>query len=226
MKTNELTRQQLAKMMEHTFLQAFGTPVDIETLCQQALQHDFIAVVVNPVNIERCKVLLAGSQVRIVSVVGFPLGQNTSVVKAYEIQDALTRGAAEIDMVLNVRALQAGELDIVRRELAGLAQSCRDAGAISKVILETCYLDDEQKRTACRIALSEGVDFVKTSTGFGSGGATVDDVKLMYQAVNNKLGVKASGGIRDLNTALAMIDAGATRIGTSSGVAILTELDN
>ena len=224
MLSGELNRQQLAGMIEHTFLKAFGSVADVEELCEQALQHDFVAVVVNPVNIERCTALLRSSNVRVATVIGFPLGQNTSVVKAYEIQDSLTRGAVEIDMVLNVRALQAGELDIVRREFAGLVQSCRDAGAISKVILETCYLTDEQKRTACRIALSEGIDFVKTSTGFGSGGATVDDVRLMAEAVDNKLGVKASGGIRDLATAQAMIEAGATRLGTSNGVTIIEAL--
>ena len=142
-----------------------------ETVCREAHQHRFVAVMVNPAEIELCRTLLADSGVRIGTVVGFPLGQNSSVVKAFEIQDALTRGAVEIDMVINLRALQAEELDVVRRELAGLAQACRDAGAVSKAILETCYLSDAQKRTACRLALSEGVDFVKTSTGFGSGGA-------------------------------------------------------
>jgi deoxyribose-phosphate aldolase len=208
-------------MIEHTFLKPFGTPADIDKLCQEALEYGFLAVAVNPTEIERCRQLLDGSKVRICAAVAFPLGQNTSVVKAYEIEDALRRGAIEIDMVLNVRALQANDLHIVRRELAGLAHACRDAGALSKVILETCYLSDEQKRSACQIALESGVNFVKTSTGFGSGGATVADVKLMRAAVGDSLGIKASGGIRDLASALELIEAGANRLGTSSSVAII-----
>ena len=218
------SRRQLAGMMEHTFLKPDGTAADIEKLCEEACTHGFAVVMVNPSELDRARPLLEGSGVRLGTVAGFPLGQNVSAVKAYEIQDALGRGAVDIDMVLNLRALQGGEHNVVRRELAGLVEACRQAGAVSKLILETCCLDDEEKRSACQLALDAGVDFVKTSTGFGAAGADVRDVRLMRAAVGSALGVKASGGIRDLATALAMIEAGATRLGTSASVAILDAL--
>ena len=169
MLTTKIDRQQLAAMIEHTFLQAAGDPKALEQLCAEACEHSFGTIIVHPAAIEVCRQYLSNSaKPRIGTVIGFPLGQNTSIVKAYEIQDALARGATEIDMVINVRALQADELNIVRREFAGLVHACRDAGAVSKVILETCFLDDEQKQTACRIALAEGIDFVKTSTGLAA----------------------------------------------------------
>jgi deoxyribose-phosphate aldolase len=222
--TRHITATQLAAMIDHTFLKPHGTPSDIGILCNEALQHQFIAVVVNPAEVEAAARQLAGSPVRICTVIGFPLGQNTPAVKDYEARDAAALGATELDLVLNVRALQAGRLEVIRAELAALAKACRAAKATSKVILETCYLTDDQKRAACEIALHEGIDFVKTSTGLGAGGATVHDVQLMWSVVGDRCGVKASGGIRDLPTAMAMIEAGATRIGTSAGVAILREL--
>ena len=212
---------ELARMIDHTFLKAFGTPADIEKLCAEAREWQFGAVCVHPCNIERCVDLLADSPVRICTVAGFPLGQMSSTAKAFEIRDSLDRGAQEVDLVINVRAVQAADEELVRRELVNLAEVCAEAGATSKVILENCYLTDDQKRWACRIAGEAGVDFVKTSTGFGTGGATVADVRLMKAAVGDDAEVKAAGGIRTYEDAMAMIEAGATRIGASSGVAIV-----
>jgi len=222
--TRELTPQTLAALIDHTFLKAYGAPADIERLCHEARTYGFAMVAVNPAEVPRCVQLLAGSAVRVGAAIGFPLGQTTRATKAFETRDALTLGAGEIDTVLNLRALQAGDLDLVRGEIRDLVALTRPAGAISKVILETCYLTDEQKRTACRIAREEGVDFVKTSTGMGSGGATVDDVLLMRSVVGTAVQIKAAGGIRTLDDALALIAAGATRLGTSNGVAIVEEL--
>ncbi len=219
-----LTPASLAAMIDHTFLKPFGTPADIEKLCAEARQYGFAMVAINPAEVEVCVRLLAGTPVRVGAAIGFPLGQNTPEVKACETQDALARGAGEIDTVINLRALQAGRLDVTRREIDDLVRLCRTAGAIGKVILETCYLTDDQKRTVCRLALEAGADFVKTSTGFGPAGATVEDVRLMRETVGPVMGVKAAGGIRDLATARALIAAGATRLGTSSGVAIVEAL--
>jgi deoxyribose-phosphate aldolase len=225
MKTGDkLTPAGLAAMIDHTFLKAFGKPADIEKLCREGVEYGFACVMVNPCEIERCARLLRGTAVPIGAAVGFPLGQNTVAAKEYEARDAIARGAREIDMVMNVRALQAGEIHVLRAEMAAVAKACAERGLVSKVILETCYLDDAQKRQACLIAREEGIRFVKTSTGLGSGGATVEDVRLMRQTVGADMGVKAAGGIRNLAAALAMIAAGANRIGTSSGVAIMEEM--
>jgi deoxyribose-phosphate aldolase len=221
---NLLTPKTLAGMIDHTFLKPYGGPADIERLCEEARRYGFAMVAINPGEVERCVRLLAGCPVRVGAAIGFPLGQNTSAVKAYEIRDALGRGAGEIDMVINIRGLQSGETELVRAEIADMARACREAGAISKVILETCYLSDEQKAAVCRMAAGEGADFVKTSTGFGPSGATVEDVRLMRQTVGEHMGVKAAGGIRNLALVVQMIEAGATRIGTSAGVAIVEEL--
>jgi deoxyribose-phosphate aldolase len=215
------TAASLAAMIDHTFLKPFGTPADIERLCAEARQYGFAMVAIHPAEVEACKRHLAGCTVHVGAAIGFPLGQNTSATKAFETADALDRGADEIDMVINVRALQAGDTDLVRREIRSMADACRARGAISKVILETCYLSDAEKRLVCRIAVDEGADFVKTSTGFGPAGATVADVALMRAVVGPRAGVKASGGVRDLAAMEAMLAAGATRIGTSSSVAIL-----
>jgi deoxyribose-phosphate aldolase len=219
-----LTPSALAGMIDHTFLKPYGLPEDIEKCCQEALQYRFAMVAIHPAEVEHCARLLAGSHVRAGAAIGFPLGQNTSAVKAYETRDSIQRGAGEIDMVINLRALQAGELSLVRAEIADMVAVCRPAGVISKVILETCYLNDEQKRLVCRMALEEGADFVKTSTGFGPAGATVTDIALMRATVGMEMGVKASGGVRSLDQALAMIAAGATRIGASASVSIVEEM--
>ena len=216
-----LSVKQLAGMIDHTFLKPFGTAENIEKLCDEARKYEFAMVAINPAEVETCVKLLEGSPVRVGAAIGFPLGQTTTECKAFETRDAIAKGATEIDTVINVRALQKGRLDIVKKEIEEMVAICRPAGVICKVILETCYLSDAEKETVCRIAKEAGVDFVKTSTGFGTAGATVEDVALMRRVVGPEIGVKAAGGIRDLDTALAMIKAGATRIGTSSGVTIL-----
>jgi deoxyribose-phosphate aldolase len=226
MNSKNITYEQLCSLIDHTFLKPFGTEVDIEKLCAEAAEYKFAMVAINPAEVETCVKLLKGTGVRTGSAIGFPLGQNTSEVKAFEIRDSIKKGATEIDMVINVRALQKGQIRIVRSEIEDMVFACKPTGVISKVILETCYLTDDQKRIVCQIAKETGVDFVKTSTGFGSAGATVEDIRLMRSVVGSEMGVKASGCVRDLTTALAMIDAGATRIGTSSGVKIVTEFKN
>lgn len=216
-----LSVKQLAGMIDHTFLKPFGTAENIEKLCAEARKYEFAMVAINPAEVETCVKLLEGSPVRVGAAIGFPLGQTTTECKAFETRDAIAKGATEIDTVINVRALQKGRLDIVKKEIEEMVAICRPAGVICKVILETCYLSDAEKETVCRIAKEAGVDFVKTSTGFGTASATVEDVALMRRVVGPEIGVKAAGGIRDLDTALAMIKAGATRIGTSSGVTIV-----
>ncbi len=219
--TKNLSVEQLAGMIDHTFLKAFGNAGDIEKLCAEARKYRFAAVAVNPVEVETCIDHLTGSGVRICTVVGFPLGQTNIHCKLFEARDAIFRGVSEIDMVINIRALQKGQTDIVRREIEEISALCKSNHIICKVILETCYLSGHEKEAVCLIAKDAGVDFVKTSTGFGTAGATVADVRLMRRVVGDEVGVKASGGIRDLETTLALIEAGATRIGTSSGVAII-----
>lgn len=222
--TPTLDPTQIASLIDHTFLKAFGPPADIEVLCREAAEYRFATAVVHPFEIARCRRLLEGSPVRACAVIGFPLGQNTSETKAFETNDAIAKGAQELDTVINVRALEAGDVSLVGEELKTFGRLCRDAGVISKVILETCYLSDDQKRTVCELSLEAGLDFVKTSTGLGTGGATVEDVRLMAEVGGGRIGVKASGGVRNLATLLEMVDAGATRIGTSSGVQIMAEL--
>lgn len=219
--TANLSAEQLAGMIDHTFLKPFGTAENIEKLCAEARKYNFAMVAINPAEVETCVKLLEGSPVRVGAAIGFPLGQTTTECKAFETRDAIEKGATEIDTVINVRALQKGRLDIVKKEIEDMVAICKPAGVICKVILETCYLSDAEKETVCRIAKEAGVDFVKTSSGFGTAGATVEDVALMRRVVGPEIGVKAAGGIRDLDTALAMIKAGATRIGTSSGVSIV-----
>jgi deoxyribose-phosphate aldolase len=213
-----------AAMIDHTFLKPFGPPADIEQLCEEAAQYRFAMVAVNPGEVERCAALLNGTDVRVGAAIGFPLGQNTAEAKKFETADAIENGATEIDTVINLRALKAGNTDLVYREIATMAELCKPHGAISKAILETCYLTEEEKVTVCELAVKAGVDFVKTSTGFGTAGATVADVKLMRSVCGPKMGVKAAGGIRTLEIALAMIEAGATRLGTSCGVKLMESL--
>lgn len=216
--------KQIARLIDHTFLKPDGGPEVIERLCQEASEYNFATVMVNPSEISRCVSLLHGSGVGIGTVIGFPLGQNTVRTKIFEAAECLELGASELDMVLNQRAVRQGDLKFVEEELGQFAQLCRTHGVISKVILECCNLNDQEKRVVCEIASKVGVSFVKTSTGFGTGGATVHDVKLLSSHVSSGMGVKASGGIRSLQDALAMIAAGATRLGTSAGVAIVKEV--
>ncbi len=212
----------LAAYIDHTLLAPAATPDDIDRLCEEARQYGFAAVCVNPVWVRRAVGNLKGSGVEVASVVGFPLGANATDIKVMETRKALREGAREIDMVMNIGLLKQGEYDQVRQDMARVADACHEAGAVLKVILETGVLTDEEKVIACRLAQQAKADYVKTSTGFGPGGATVFDVALMRETVGPQMGVKASGGIRTREEAKEMIAAGATRIGASAGISIVT----
>ena len=214
-------RSRLPSYIDHTLLKADATPEAIVKLCDEARQYGFYSVCVNGGYVPLCSEALEGSGVRVCAVVGFPLGAGATRAKAFEAAEAAERGADEIDMVMAVGKLIAGDEAYVRSDIRAVADAVAGK-AIVKVILETGLLNEEQKRTACRLAEEAGAHFVKTSTGFGPGGATAEDVRLMRAAVSPNVRVKASGGIRDLTAALAMIEAGAARLGTSSGVAIVT----
>lgn len=211
------------KLIDHTLLKADVSPGDIEKLCREALQYSFCSVCVNPVNVKLAADMLRGSDVKVCTVVGFPLGADLALTKAYQTSRAIEQGAREIDMVINLGAVKGGDFETVRREIMEVIKAAGDG--VVKVIIETCYLTDAEKVKLCKLVSECGGHFVKTSTGFGTGGATVQDVRLMRQAVGSQTGVKASGGIRDLKTLLAMVEAGANRIGTSSGVKIMEEVN-
>ncbi|WP_096199809.1 deoxyribose-phosphate aldolase [Bacillus sp. FJAT-45350] len=210
----------LAKMIDHTALKPETTEEQIETLCKEAREYKFASVCVNPTWIETAAELLKDSGVDVCTVIGFPLGASTPETKAFETRDAITKGATEVDMVINIGALQDGNDELVERDIRAVVEAAKGK-ALTKVIIETCLLTDEEKERACRLAVQAGADFVKTSTGFSSGGATVEDIALMRKTVGPTIGVKASGGVRSLEDANAMINAGATRIGASSGIAIV-----
>jgi len=209
----------LNRYIDHTLLKPEAQMAQIEKLCQEARENNFFSVCVNTSYVEDCVDFLAGSSVKVCCVVGFPLGVMDSTSKAFETSTAITNGAKEIDMVVHVGALKDRRMDYVRDDIKGVVQAAK--GHTVKVILETSLLNNEEKVLACKAALEAGAHFVKTSTGFGGGGATVEDVRLMKSVVGDKMEVKASGGIKDLATAKAMIEAGATRLGTSSGVALV-----
>jgi deoxyribose-phosphate aldolase len=214
------TPAELAPLIDHTLLKADATEAELRRYCDEAREHRFCSVCVNPANVALVAGELRDSGVRTCSVVGFPLGATTPEAKAAETADAVRNGADEIDMVINIGALRDGKLDAVRADIAAVRAAC--PGKVLKVIIETCLLSDEEKRTACRLSAEAGADFVKTSTGFSTSGATVADVALMRETVGEALGVKASGGVRTWDTALALIAAGASRLGASSGVALVT----
>lgn len=214
---------EIARMIDHTLLKPDATQDQIAQLCYEARKYGFAAVCVNPTWVKLCSQLLKGSPVRVCTVVGFPLGATPTEVKAYEAQQAIDDGATEVDMVINIGALKSKDYALVERDIATVARTCHAGGAILKVILETALLTDEEKVIACQLAKAAGADFVKTSTGFGPGGATVRDVELMRQVVGAEMGVKAAGGIRSYQDAQAMIAAGATRIGASAGVQIVQQ---
>jgi len=213
----------VAAMIDHTLLKPDATRQDIETLCREAAQLEFASVCVNATWVALCARLLQGSRVRVCSVVGFPLGAATADTKHYETRRAIFDGAREIDMVINIGALKSGDLRLVERDIEAVTAPCREAGAVSKVIIEAALLTDDEKIAACTLAKAAGADFVKTSTGFGPGGATAHDVALMRRVVGAEMGVKAAGGVRDLEALKAMVAAGATRIGASAGVRIVQE---
>jgi deoxyribose-phosphate aldolase len=210
----------LSPLIDHTLLKADATGAQVEALCSEALAHGFASVCVNPLWVPLAASLLRGSPVRVCTVVGFPLGATSSRAKAFEAEVALKDGAQEVDMVLAVGAAKAGDWETVRRDLVAL-RAAVPSPAVLKVILETCLLGEAEKVQACGLALEAGLDFVKTSTGFSSGGATEADIALMRRAVGSRLGVKASGGIRTYETALQMVRAGATRLGLSASVAVV-----
>ena len=213
----------LASMIDHTLLRPDATRAQIEELCREAAQFKFATVCVNPMWVAAAARLLAGSGVGVCSVVGFPLGATTADVKGYETQRAIFDGAREIDMVINVGALKSGDLRTVERDIEAVTRPCRACGALSKVIIEAVLLTDDEKVTACTLAKAAGADYVKTSTGFASGGATAADVALMRRVVGSDMGVKAAGGVRDLEGMKAMIAAGASRVGASAGVRIVQQ---
>ncbi len=212
----------LASYIDHTLLRPDASPADIDELCDEAVEYGFAAVCINPAWVARAKRRMRGAGVTVASVVGFPLGANTPEIKALEARRALRDGAREIDMVINIGALKGGEHDLVRRDIAGVSDACREVGALNKVIIEAAYLTDEEKVIACRLAVAGRAHYVKTSTGFGPGGATVFDVALMREVVGEKVGVKAAGGIHTADEVREMITAGATRIGASAGVRIVS----
>ena len=214
----------IAALIDHTLLKPEATLSDIVRLCSEAREWQFACVCVNPYWVTIAAAELEGSPVRVCTVIGFPLGANTSQIKLTEAEIAISQGALEIDMVQNIGALRSGDLDKVRNEISEITALAHSRTAILKVILETSLLTDQDKVAACRVAVEAGADFVKTSTGFSSGGATVEDVALMRQVVGPSVGVKASGGVRTLGALRSVVAAGATRIGTSSGVSILREL--
>ena len=213
----------IASMIDHTLLKPDATRRHIEELCHEAAQFHFATVCVNPTWTALAARLLAGSGVGVCSVVGFPLGATTSDVKGYETRRAIFDGASEIDMVINVGALKSADLRIVGRDIEAVTTPCCDCGVLSKVIIEAALLTDDEKVTACTVAKAAGADYVKTSTGFGPGGATAADVALMRRVVGAEMGVKAAGGVRDLESVKAMIAAGATRVGASAGVKIVQQ---
>ncbi|RLT40043.1 MAG: deoxyribose-phosphate aldolase [Chloroflexi bacterium] len=222
--------EDVAARIDHTALKPATTEAEIRQLCNEALEYAFASVCVNPTWVSLAAELLADSPVRTCTVIGFPLGATLSVVKAYETSAAIAAGAQEVDMVINVGRLKDGRYDEVSEEIRGVVHAARAASGghsrpvIVKVIIETALLTESEKRMACILAAEAGADFVKTSTGFSGGGATVEDIRLMRQVVGPQMGVKASGGIRTAEAALALLEAGATRLGVSAGVTILQEL--
>jgi deoxyribose-phosphate aldolase len=211
----------VAGLIDHTLLKPDAAQADIEVLCKEARELGFASVCVNPTWVAMSVRLLKGTRVRVCSVVGFPLGATTPDVKHYETRRAIFDGATEIDMVINVGALKSGALRLVERDIEAVTGPCRDCSVLSKVIIEAVLLTDEEKIAACTIAKAAGADYVKTSTGFGPGGATVADVTLMRRVVGPDVGVKAAGGVRDFEAVKALVAAGATRIGASAGVKIV-----
>lgn len=211
----------ISKTIDHTLLKADATKKEIEKLCHEAKQYGFASVCINPSRVKQAAELLRSTDVKVCTVIGFPLGANATEVKAFETKTAIEHGATEVDMVINIGALKDGDFETVEKDIKAVTASAQGK-ALVKVIIETSLLTDEEKKKACELAVAAGADYVKTSTGFSSGGATEPDIKLMRETVGPKIGVKASGGVRTQQDAVTMIKAGATRIGASSGIAIAT----
>lgn len=215
--------KEVAKMIDHTLLKAETTKEQIKVLCEEAKEYGFASVCVNPTWVKYAAELLQGSDVKVCTVIGFPLGANTTETKAFETKNAIENGATEVDMVINIGALKDGDDELVERDIKAVVEAAKGK-ALTKVIIETCLLTEEEKVRACELSVKAGADYVKTSTGFSTGGATVEDVALMRKTVGPNIGVKASGGVRNTEDAQKMIEAGATRIGASAGVSIVKGL--
>lgn len=216
-----MTRAELARLIDHTQVRAYATQVDIQELCDEAVELGFAAVTINPAWTSYCAKRLAGTRVGVNPTIGFPLGATTARIKVEETRECARLGATEVDVVINIGALKSGYPDYVEKEIAAVVKTARNMPV--KVILETSYLTDKEKVAVCEMSVRAGAAFVKTSTGFGNGGATVADVALMKEVVAGRIGVKAAGGIRSYRDALALLDAGATRLGTSAALKILSE---
>ena len=210
---------EIAKIIDHTILKPEATEEDVKKICEEALKYSFASVCINPSNIQLAARLLKGSSVKVCTVIGFPLGANTIEVKAFETKDAIEKGAEEVDMVINIGKLKAKDFDYVKKDIEAVVKAA-EGKALTKVIIETCLLTDEEKNIACKLSKEAGADYVKTSTGFSKGGATPEDIKLMRSVVGEGMGVKASGGVRSTSDAVAVIEAGASRIGASASIAI------
>lgn len=225
MNSQTITREQLARMFDHTLLKAFASQDDFKVICDEAKSINAAMVAINPSPVKWCKEFLKGTSVHVGAAIAFPLGQTPLEVKVFETKKAIEDGADEIDYVINIGELKCGHLDYIEKEMEAIVSVCREHHVLSKVIFENCYLTKEEIVGVAKIAKKVKPDFIKTSTGFGTSGATVEDVKLMKETVGDDVQVKAAGGIRDWETCAAMIDAGATRIGTSSSLKILEGYD-
>lgn len=216
-----MTAKELARYFDHTLLKAYATEEDFRAFCADCAAYGFAMAAINPAPVALCKQLLRDTPVHVGAAVGFPLGQNTIETKLFETRDAIANGADEIDYVVNLTQLKAGNLDYVAREMDAIVSACREKGVLSKVIFENCYLTQEEKLALCAVAREVRPDFVKTSTGFGTGGAALEDVRLMLDHVGPDIRVKAAGGVRDLDTALTLIDMGVGRIGSTASIKIV-----
>lgn len=214
-----MRKEEIAKMIDHTILKPEATKEQVKSVCEEAIKYNFASVCINPGQVAFVASLLKGSKVKVCTVIGFPLGANTSIVKGFETSEAIKDGAEEVDMVINIGKLKDKDYDYVREDIKTVVEAAKGK-ALTKVIIESCLLTDEEKVMACKIAKEAGADFVKTSTGFSKGGATYEDIKLMRETVGSDMGVKASGGVRSNKDAISMIEAGATRIGASASIAI------
>jgi deoxyribose-phosphate aldolase len=224
--TNNMDTSKLAATIDHTLLKPQATEADIVKLCREAKEYKFSSVCVNPTHVNLASKLLTGTTVKVCTVIGFPLGANTSEVKAFEAKDAMAKGATELDMVINVGALKHKDYNLVLHDIQAVVETAKgQPGILVKVIIETALLTQEEKVKACQLAVEAGADYVKTSTGFSGGGASTEDITLMRQTVGPQIGVKASGGVKNLQDALVMLEAGATRIGASAGIAIVKGLE-
>jgi len=220
-----ISKQQLAKMIDHTFLKAYASDADMKKLCDEALKYDFAMVAINSGQSKRCAEYLKGTNIHVGAAIGFPLGQQSIETKAFETRNALDNGANEIDYVINITELKEKNYEYIKKEMQTIVDICHEYHVTSKVIFENCYLTKDEIVKMAEIAKEVKPDFIKTSTGFGTGGATLEDVKLMKQTVGDEVKVKAAGGIRSLDEALAFVEAGAQRIGTSKGVEIIEEYE-